>query len=109
MAIYLTASLSGCAQAVLTDLDKNPRRNYQALREALLLWFGNSGKTEVFRSQLKNPARGKDKSLPELAQVIQRLVMQAAPSVRAVLERTTLSMQLQIRTSAGKYSKLDLE
>lgn len=66
MAIYLAASLSGCAQAVLTDLDKNPRRNYQALREALLLWFGNSGKTEVFRSQLKNPARGKESHFQNL-------------------------------------------
>ena len=55
MAIYLAASLSGCAQAVLTDLDANSRRNYQALKEALSLPFGNSGKMEVFRSHLKKP------------------------------------------------------
>ena len=91
MAIYLAASLSGCAQAVLTDLDANSRRNYQALKEALSLRFGYGGKMEVFRSQLKNRARGKDESLPELAQAIQRLVRQAYPeaplSVREVLEK----------------------
>lgn len=91
MAIYLAASLSGSAQAVLADLDANSRRNYQALREALSLRFGNGGKMEVFRSQLKSRTRGKDESLPELAQAIQRLVRQAYPeaplSVREVLEK----------------------
>ena len=60
MAIYLAASLSGCAQGVLADLDANSRRNYQALREALSRRFGNGGKMEVFRSQLKSRTRGKD-------------------------------------------------
>ena len=79
MAIYLAASLSGCAQAVLTDLDANSRRNYKALRDALSLRFGNAGKMELFRSQLKSRIRGKDESLPELAQAIQQLVRQAYP------------------------------
>ena len=65
MAIYLAASLSGCAQAVLADLDANLRRNYQALMEALLLRFGH-----VLRSQLKSRTRGKDETLQELAQGI---------------------------------------
>ena len=90
MAIYLVASLSGCAQVGLADLDANSRRNYQALTEALSLRFGNGGKMEVFGSQLKS-TRGKDESLPELAQSIQRLVRQAYPeaplSVREVLEK----------------------
>ena len=77
MAIYLAVSLLGCAQAVLTDLDGNSRINYQAFREALLLWFGNGGKMEVFRSQLKSSVRGKDELLPELAQTIQQVVRQA--------------------------------
>ena len=34
---------------------------------------------ELFRSQLKSCVRGKDESLPELAQAIQRLVRQAYP------------------------------
>ena len=76
MAIYLAASLSGCAQAVLTDLDASSRRNYNY---TLSLRFGNGGKMEVFRSQLKSRARGKDETLPELAQAIQRLVRQAYP------------------------------
>ena len=79
MAIYLAASLSGCAQAVLTDLDASSRRNYKALKDALSLWFGNGVKMEVFRSLLKSRIRGKDESLPELAQAIQRLVRQAYP------------------------------
>ena len=40
MAIYLVLSLSGCTQAVLTDLDTNSRTNYQVLREMLSLQFG---------------------------------------------------------------------
>ena len=48
MAIYLAPSLSGCAQAMLTDLDKNSRKKCKALGGTLLLWFGNSGKMEVF-------------------------------------------------------------
>lgn len=66
MAIYLATSLSGYAQAILSDLDENSRRNYQALREALSLRFVNGGKMEVFRLQLKNHTRGKDESLPQL-------------------------------------------
>ena len=83
--------MSGCALAVLFDLDENSRRDYPALREALSLRFGNGGKVELFRSQLKNRSRGKDESLPKLAQAIQRLVRQAYPeaplSVREVLEK----------------------
>jgi len=113
MAIYLAASLSGCAQAVLADLDANSRRNYQVLREALSLRFGNGGKMEVFRSQLKSGTRGKDESLPDLAQAIQRLVRQAYPeaplSVREVLERDYFVDAIAIRISAGKYFKLDQE
>ena len=107
MAIYLATTLSGCAQAVLSDLDASSRRNYKALRDVLSLRFGNGGKMEVFRSQLKSRMRGKDKSLPELTQAIQRLVRQAYPesplSVWEVLAKDHLSMQLQIQIFAGKY------
>ena len=71
MAIYLTVGLSGCAQAVLTDLDANSRRNFEAFRGAWSLQFGNSRKIEVFRSHLKSRVRGKGESLAELAQAIQ--------------------------------------
>ena len=67
MAIYLAACLSGCSQAVLTDLDASSRRNYKVLRNALSLRFGNGGKMEVFRSQLKSRVRGKDESLSDSA------------------------------------------
>ena len=72
-------------------MDEHSRRDYEALREALSLRFGNGGKVELFRSQLNNRSRGKDESLPELAEAIQRLVRQAYPeaplSVREVLEK----------------------
>jgi len=46
---------------------------------------------DVFKSQLKSRTRGKDGTLPELAQAIQRLERQAYPeaplSVREVLEK----------------------
>jgi len=40
-------------------------------REALSLRFGTGGKVKLFNLQLKNRSRGKDESLPELAQAIQ--------------------------------------
>ena len=91
MAIYLTASLSGCAQAALAGLDKRSRKDYFTLKEALALRFGNGGKTELYRAQLRNRIKGRDETLPELAQAIQRLVRQAhpeaPPSVREIIER----------------------
>ena len=60
MAIYLAESLSGCAQASLNELDTSSRRNYEALRDALPRRFGNGGKMEVFRSQVKSRVSGKD-------------------------------------------------
>ena len=73
-AIYLAASLQGSAQAILADLDGYARRNYRALTEALSTRFGNEGQTQLFRTQLKHRARGKDEFLPELAQAIRRMV-----------------------------------
>ena len=91
MAIYLAASLSGCARAVLADLDERSRKDYFTLKEALALRFGNGGKTELYRAQLRNRVKGRDETPPELAQAIQRLVRQAHPeapsSVREVIER----------------------
>ena len=43
MAIFLAHKFVRACTAVLTDLDRNSRRNYQALRKALSLWFGNGG------------------------------------------------------------------
>ncbi|KAL9964426.1 hypothetical protein ACROYT_G028068 [Oculina patagonica] len=91
MAIFLAASLSGSAQAVLSDLDESSRKDYHALKGALALRFGNGGQKELFRSELKNRMRQKGETLPELSQAIQRLVRQAYPdapqSVREVMER----------------------
>ena len=86
MAIYLAARLSGCAQAVLADLDERSRNDYFTLKEALALRFGNGGKTELYRAQLRNRVKGRDETLPELAQAIQRLVRQAHPEERHPLQ-----------------------
>jgi len=85
-AIYLAASLQGSAQAILADLDDYARRNYRALTEALSTRFGNEGQTQLFRTQLKHRARGKDESLPELAQAIRRLVRQAYPNASLAIQ-----------------------
>ena len=85
-AIYLAASLQGSAQAILADLDGYARRNYRALTEALSTRFGNERQTQLFRTQLKHRARGKDESLPELAQAIRRLVRQAYPNASLAIQ-----------------------
>ena len=85
-AIYLAASLQGSAQAILADLDGYARRNYRALTEALSTRFSNDGQTQLFRTQLKHRARGKDESLPELAEAIRRLVRQAYPNASLAIQ-----------------------
>jgi len=87
----LIAELNSWNSSTMAIYLANSRRNYQAHAEVLSLRFGSGGKIEVFRSQPKSRTRGKDESLPELAQAIQRLVRQTYPkaplSVREVLEK----------------------
>ena len=91
MAIFFASSLSGPAQAILTDLDGDSRREYYALIGAVSLRFRTGAKKELLRSQLRNRVRGKEETLPELAQAIQRQIRQAYPdaplSVLEVLEK----------------------
>jgi len=73
-------------QEILADLDGYARRNYRALTEALPTRFGNEGQIQLFRTQLKHRARGKNDSLPELAQAIRRLVRPAYPNVSLAIQ-----------------------
>lgn len=46
-AIFLSTSLSGPAQAVLTNLDEDSQRDYYVLKGALFLIFGTGGKMQL--------------------------------------------------------------
>ena len=85
-AMYFAASSQGWVQAILADLDGYARRNYRALMEALSTRFGNEGQIQLFCTQLKHRARGKDESLPELAQAIRRLVRPAYPNASLAIQ-----------------------
>ena len=67
-------------------MNRYARRNYRALTEALSTRFGNEGQTQRFRNQLKHHAKGKDESLPELAQAIRRLVRPAYPNASLAIQ-----------------------
>ncbi|KAJ8033437.1 hypothetical protein HOLleu_23675 [Holothuria leucospilota] len=78
-ALYLAASLKGQARAILSDLDSTHRRDYSQLSAALSNRFSPANQTQLFRAMLKNRARKPDESIPQLAQEIKRLTLQAYP------------------------------
>lgn len=87
-AAYLAVSLRGQAQAVLGDLEEEQRENYFALVAALEQRFGSDSQCELQRSQLRSRVRGKNESLPELAQAINRLAKEAYPEASYVMQNT---------------------
>ncbi|XP_056016852.1 uncharacterized protein LOC125676529 [Ostrea edulis] len=89
--MFLASSLRGAAQGVLADLEPGKRRSYVELSTALSRRFGSENRTELFRVQLKNLVRKRDRSLPELAQYIKRLSRKAYPNApRDLLETLCL-------------------
>ena len=78
-AAYLAISLRGPAATVLTDLPPDQRQNYASLTAALQSWFGTAHQTELNRVKLKAWTRRREKTLPELAEDIERLVRLAYP------------------------------
>lgn len=87
-AIYLAASLQGTARATLGDLDSAKRTDFEALTGALEARFGSQHRTEMFRAQLCCRARGREETLPELSQAIQRLTRQPYPAAPSTLQDT---------------------
>ncbi|KAL3880646.1 hypothetical protein ACJMK2_032870 [Sinanodonta woodiana] len=86
--MFLASNLRGSAQAVLADLESSERRKYLDLSNALSRRFGSENQTELFRVQLKNLTRRRDRTLPELAQVVKRLSRRAYPKAPTELIET---------------------
>ena len=87
-AIYLATNLRGAAQTLLGDLEPSRRRDITALTDALEARFGSSSQTEVYKAQLRGRVRGRDESLPELAQAITRLTKRAYHTAPLALQDT---------------------
>ncbi|MES9881467.1 MAG: hypothetical protein ABW185_11355, partial [Sedimenticola sp.] len=78
--LYLAHSLTGGARSVLNELSPWERRDFNSLVNKLKSRYGSEGRAEVFRTQLKSRVRGKNETIPELAQSIKKLTRQAYPS-----------------------------
>ena len=78
--LYLAGSLKGGARALLNELDMETRKDYDSLVMVLNKRYGSAEKSELFRAKLQSRVRGKDESLPELAQSIKKLTRQAYPN-----------------------------
>ncbi|CAC5386872.1 unnamed protein product [Mytilus coruscus] len=83
--LYLAGSLKGGAKALLNELDKESRKDYDSLVKVLDNRYGSAEKSELFRAKLQTRMRGKEESLPELAQSIKKLTRQAYPSAPSTI------------------------
>ena len=81
--LQLASCLTGDARALLTDLDRRTQRDYRELVEALNHRFGTENRAEIFKSQLKMRVRGKNETIPELAQSVRKLTKRAYPDASA--------------------------
>ena len=77
--MHLASSLSGPARAILSELTHEERRDYDAIVRALNNRYGSTQRAEIFRARLQTRTRGKDETIPELAQAIRKLTRQAYP------------------------------
>ena len=89
-AIRLACSLRGSAQALLSDLTPEIRQIYDSLLNTFTKRFELQNQCEIYKAQLKQRRRKRDKGLPKLAQDIKRLTRMAYPSAFMDL-RDTLS------------------
>ncbi|CAC5382459.1 unnamed protein product [Mytilus coruscus] len=84
--LYLAGSLKGGARALLNELDKESRKDYDSLVKVLDNRYGSAEKSELFRAKLQTRMRGgKEESLPELAQSIKKLTRQAYSSAPSTI------------------------
>lgn len=83
--LYLAGSLKGGARALLNELDKESRKDYDKLVMVLNTRYGSAEKSELFRAKLQSRSKGKDESIPELAQSIKKLTRQAYPNASSSL------------------------
>ncbi|XP_060600413.1 uncharacterized protein LOC132753887 [Ruditapes philippinarum] len=78
--LYLASSLTGGARSLLSEMNERERRDFNSLEEKLKARFGSENKAEVFRTQLKTRTRGKNETIPEMAQSIRKMTRQAYPT-----------------------------
>lgn len=81
--LYMASSLTGDARGLLNELDPEERRDFDQIVSALKNRFGSVNKAEVFRSELQTRVKGKNETIPELAQSIKKLTRKAYPSAKA--------------------------
>lgn len=82
-AVFLSTSLKGPAMAVLNSLSRTNLYDYNALVSALDTRFGTAHQTELYRATLKTRIRGREESLPALAEDVERLTRLAYPDATA--------------------------
>ena len=82
-AVYLSTSLKGPAMAVLNSLSRSNLYDYDALASALEARFGTAHQTELYRTRLKTRIRGREESLPALAEDVENLTRLAYPDATA--------------------------
>lgn len=78
--LYLASSLTGDARGLINEISENDRRDFDAVVGALKGRVGSLHKAEVFRSELQTRVKGKNETIPELAQSIKKLTRKAYPS-----------------------------
>ena len=82
---YLAVSLRGEACQAMRFLTPEVKQNYQGLVAALNRRFNPGNRTELFRIQLRNRTRRDKEGIPQLAQSIRHLVLQAFPQAHGEL------------------------
>lgn len=78
--LYLASRLTGGARALLSKLNGDQRRDFNSLVKILNKRYCSIERSEMYRAQLKTKARGSIKTLPELAQSIQKFTRKAYPT-----------------------------
>ena len=85
-AVFLATALEGRAAMVLGSLSDKERRDYNKLVTALTVRFGMAHQSELARAKLKCRSRGKEESIPELAESVETLTRAAYPDASSDLQ-----------------------
>jgi hypothetical protein len=74
-----------CLYPEWNELDRGQRRDYDSLVKVLNNRYGSAERSELYRAKLQTRIRGKDETLPELAQSIKKLTRLAYPIAHSTL------------------------
>ena len=87
-AVFLATALEGRAAMVLGSLSDKERRDYNKLVTALTVRFGMAHQSEWAPAKLKCRSRGKEESMPELAESVETLTRAAYLDASSDLQDT---------------------